>query len=704
MSSKLPRFLRSSSKYHHNKEREIQPRLIVPPNPRAIRNLSRLSVGQYAEGLHPVMIEQLMFKLVSGEIIKSRLEPKSTPGQFRELWIPTDPIYKYLLERLAFILGSFSTSPEAIAFRKNMSPAKGLRLMIDEYEGHCAQREVQFPKDNPIIGTSYQGDIKSYYDNITFDQVRSYLSERIPKLLEGTLSAEEAEELANLIADLVCPGESLPQGFSTSPAIANGVGVPLDRNIRRMVRQELGDSQVSVMGRYADDLVVFASGDYNRRIMSIISMVLGQAGFKLHPNKVGITKARKEGSSSRIEVFGTEIKNDGVAPLHFTTVGRYNGKVLRAIEHVLGMELSEKDAVDEVMNPSGGHLCRIMGGLGYIAHINRWGKPLDTPFRNRQTTMLPKKLEKAWLALRSRLESFLTEGQRTFIDIKEDDVKAVRKEVGNKSAEERFNSIFSYRTKWRFEINEDLEKGGSFKVFDGNELIAELDEEILKDMGFPEDPEDIEDFLLEQEEKISERIKEISKRMEDEEITSYKKLQESPELYKDFHAIYLEFVKMHLLVTFNIAGLEKEDLENLFDTSSIELDEETGFPSSENDIVLPWGFEELYDSFSDKFQSFLSESMTQVFTIPEWKNYIIKGRQFSPKSRRKGQKRRDGKGYYVKFPEFDKLRTRSGVPVTTEAGKKKIEEEKSGKSNGQNGSSEPDSSFDQLVFEKQVTT
>lgn len=698
MAERLPKFLEDTSPKRGVKYKEVQPRVMRPPNIRAVRNLARLTnIGHRNAGVDPIMIQRLFADLASKNVIKSRLEPKSTPGQFRELWIPEDKTYAYILDVLAYVFGSFSTSKETVAFRKDLSPAKGLRMMIDEYEAACTTKGIPKKKNNGseghIVGTAYKMDIKSYYDTITYDQILGFLRQKLTQMLTTVLSAEECNELAVVVADLVCPGETLPQGFATSPAIANGVGVKLDIDIRKRVGKLL-EGNASAGLRYADDVLLFTSGSYNGGLVHLVEDVFGKHGFKMHPDKTVITRSRDEAGEftsegSLIRALGTEIRNDGVGPLRFAAPGRYTREVADAIQWILDADLADGKTFERITSARG-HLPRVTGAVAHIANVLRWGMPYGQRLRAGQELMLPKELEKLWGELRTKMgEAMIGNGDSFKIPQPARRVNSTRKmreTMPLKTHEECLDSALKSRTGWKFKLGEH-----SFVVEDaeGKEIMS-LDKEKLLGEGFPEDPDAIEEFLLEQKDALDDETLIIKKKFQAKKIKKLEDLEADPETKDQFYKHYLQFMKWHLVAALNIPQIEVNEL---MDTDEIEVDDEGKPVRGGGRAILPWNIEDALDDFLTKeFHAarFYSNSMRDVLAMPNWRRDLPEDAKptvdYMPPERKE---ERDARGYYVALTGFD-LETRSGFPV----------EKKDKKTGAEGGGEEATKGIKDPIFER----
>ena len=154
-------------------------------------------------------------------------------------------------------------------------------------------------------------DIRQFFSSITIDQVRTIF-----------LSLGYIEEVANMLAELCCLDDRVPQGAPTSPAIANLVLRGLDNQLSQIAGKE-GHRY----SRYADDLTFSSQHRIETEFLDLVQSAVEASGFELKPEKT-----RFAGSEGRMEVTGIVI-NEKLQP---TRTWR---RRTRATLHKLGLAL-----------------------------------------------------------------------------------------------------------------------------------------------------------------------------------------------------------------------------------------------------------------------------------------------------------------------------------------------------------------------------
>lgn len=152
-------------------------------------------------------------------------------------------------------------------------------------------------------------DIRQFFPSITIDQVRTIFA-----------SLGYTEEVADMLAELCCLDDRVPQGAPTSPAIANLVLRGLDEQLSRLA-EEAGHRY----SRYADDLTFSSQLWIEKEFLNLVEKAVQVAGFELKSEKT-----RFSGFDGRMEVTGVVI-NEKPQP---TRVWR---KRVRATLHKLSL-------------------------------------------------------------------------------------------------------------------------------------------------------------------------------------------------------------------------------------------------------------------------------------------------------------------------------------------------------------------------------
>jgi RNA-directed DNA polymerase len=141
-------------------------------------------------------------------------------------------------------------------------------------------------------------DIKDFFDSINFERVYGYF-------LRNN-NFELTEDVAKVLAAIVCHNDKLPQGSPCSPIISNLIGQILDIRLAQLARR-VGCSY----SRYADDLTFSTNKRVFPQSIAIkdeagiwevghkLSTIIQKSGFQLNPKKT-----RMQYWDSRQEVTG----------------------------------------------------------------------------------------------------------------------------------------------------------------------------------------------------------------------------------------------------------------------------------------------------------------------------------------------------------------------------------------------------------------
>lgn len=129
-------------------------------------------------------------------------------------------------------------------------------------------------------------DIQQFFPSITIDQVRTIFT-----------SLGYTEEVADMLAQLCCLDDRVPQGAPTSPAIANLVLRKLDEQLSQLA-EEAGHRY----SRYADDLTFSSQVRIEKEFFYLVENAVQIAGFELKAEKTRIS-----GFEGRMEVTGVVI-------------------------------------------------------------------------------------------------------------------------------------------------------------------------------------------------------------------------------------------------------------------------------------------------------------------------------------------------------------------------------------------------------------
>lgn len=129
-------------------------------------------------------------------------------------------------------------------------------------------------------------DIRQFFPSITIDQVRKIFA-----------SLGYSEAVSDMLAELCCLDDRVPQGAPTSPAIANLVLRELDEQLSCLAKK--AGHRYS---RYADDLTFSSQLWIEKEFLNLVEKAVQGAGFDLKSEKT-----RFSGFDGRMEVTGIVI-------------------------------------------------------------------------------------------------------------------------------------------------------------------------------------------------------------------------------------------------------------------------------------------------------------------------------------------------------------------------------------------------------------
>jgi RNA-directed DNA polymerase len=182
-------------------------------------------------------------------------------GMVRVLHVPSRELRSMQRRLLTRVLDPLPVSRHAFGFVRGRSVAAAAQRHVGQ---QCVIRL----------------DVRDFFPSITRTMVERALSDD-----------EVPPEAAALIARLVTFRGRLPQGAPTSPAASNLVFRPLDRRLAALARR-----RGLRYTRYADDLT-FSGGGGAPKIISPVSALLREHGFRLHEEK---TRIQRRGAAQRV--------------------------------------------------------------------------------------------------------------------------------------------------------------------------------------------------------------------------------------------------------------------------------------------------------------------------------------------------------------------------------------------------------------------
>lgn len=206
-------------------------------------------------------------------------------GKFRHIFIPNEKLKNYL-QRLMPKIKKIYIEKVIYSCDHAFTPNKNC---VSNASLHIANRFV------------LSLDIKDFFDNIKIIHLEKYVPN---ELLEFTLF-----------------NDSLPQGFATSPILANIAMIDIDRSI--VEKLKFFDDSI-VYSRYADDLTVsFNTYSHKDFIISEIIKILTIHGFKINKHKTLI----QDKNNGRAIITGIAVSQYNIHPT------RKALKKLRAARH-----------------------------------------------------------------------------------------------------------------------------------------------------------------------------------------------------------------------------------------------------------------------------------------------------------------------------------------------------------------------------------
>ena len=364
----------------------------------------------------------------------------------------------YILYKNRDLYKSFSIPKKNGEFRVIHAPKQKLKNIQRKLSNKLNDIHVNYLKNNNIKSIISHGfeKGKSIITNASVHKNKKYIlnidildffpSFHFGRVLGYFYKSKEfgfSEEVATIIAQLVCYNGALPQGAPTSPLISN-----LIFNIVDMHIWELAKKYKLNYTRYADDMSFSTNnGEFKKTYISFInelSMILKKDGFVINQHKT-----RFEYFSSRQEVTGLTV-NDKV------NVNRLFIKKTRAMVN----RLFETDTF--MINDEIGTLNQLEGRLSFINQLDK--------LNNRLKNKKPKKSQKTKLTqnlnarekqyqyflfykyfFRPKMITIVTEGKTDILHIKAALMKYCNKYPRlvtlNKNGEYEFHVYFLRKTK-----------------------------------------------------------------------------------------------------------------------------------------------------------------------------------------------------------------------------------------------------------------
>lgn len=196
-------------------------------------------------------------------------------------------------------------------------------------------------------------DIADFFPSIRQSRIRSTLL-----TAKGLCPIEDLDSWLDRIVDLVCVNDSLPIGFSTSPAISNAVLAPFDNAL-----QAYCEGRGLVLTRYSDDIIVsgqdFVALEGIQDRATVLLQDIMQGELSLHPKK------------SKFLHIGSKVKLLGMVLLPNGTVSVDSG-VKDEIEVLIHFYLRDRRKFsDRVGGDPRKAEARLSGLLNYVNSVDQ---------------------------------------------------------------------------------------------------------------------------------------------------------------------------------------------------------------------------------------------------------------------------------------------------------------------------------------------
>lgn len=273
----------------------------------------------------------------AGASVEANVSSKtfSQAGKTRNLLVPSEKLKSFHDFLRLFLLDFLPLNKNVVfSYRKGLSA-------YDAVARHAASKSF------------FVCDIADFFPSIRRPRVKSTLL-----TAKDLCPIQDLDNWLDRIVDLVCVDDSLPVGFSTSPAISNAVLMAFDNALHNYCT-----SKGLVLTRYSDDIIVSAQdstalkGIHEQVTASLQDAMKGE--FSLHPGK------------SRFLHSGAKIKLLGMVLLPNGTVS-VDASVKNEIEVLIHFYLRNRDKfADRVEGDQRKGEARLSGLLNYVNTIDQ---------------------------------------------------------------------------------------------------------------------------------------------------------------------------------------------------------------------------------------------------------------------------------------------------------------------------------------------
>ncbi len=256
-------------------------------------------------------------------------------GKTRNLLVPSEKLKSFHEFLRMFLLDFLPLNKDVVfSYRKGLSAYHAVAQ-------HAASRAF------------FVCDIADFFPSIRRPRVKSTLL-----TAKDLCPIQDLDTWLDRIVNLVCVDDSLPVGFSTSPAISNAVLMAFDNAL-----QTYCTSKGMVLTRYSDDIIVSAQDStalkgIQEHVAALLQDTM-KGEFSLHPGK------------SRFLHSGAKIKLLGMVLLPNGTVS-VDASVKSEIEVLIHFYLRDRDKfVDRVEGDPRKAEARLSGLLNYVNTIDQ---------------------------------------------------------------------------------------------------------------------------------------------------------------------------------------------------------------------------------------------------------------------------------------------------------------------------------------------
>lgn len=273
----------------------------------------------------------------AGASVEANISPKTftQAGRTRNLLVPSEKLKSFHEFLRLFLLDFLPLNKDVVfSYRKGLSA-------YDAVARHAASKSF------------FVCDIADFFPSIRRPRIKSTLL-----TAKDLCPIQDLDTWLDRIVDLVCVDDSLPVGFSTSPAISNAVLMAFDNALETYCA-----SKGMVLTRYSDDIIVSAQNSaaldgIQEQVVALLQETV-KGEFSLHQGK------------SRFLHSGAKIKLLGMVLLPNGTVS-VDASVKNEIEVLIHFYLRDRNKfADRVDGDPRKAEARLSGLLNYVNTIDQ---------------------------------------------------------------------------------------------------------------------------------------------------------------------------------------------------------------------------------------------------------------------------------------------------------------------------------------------